>query len=198
MINIKTELVTEAVFSDDSKKRYLLSKTWDDSKPKLAVIMLTPSIAAGIELDVSSQLCLNNACRLGYGSITITNLFATLGDFALKQAEEEDPENMDAIIQAASAADCIVYAAGVGKAKNKAFQKRQEQVLKALLPYEDKLHCLYSVNGGGKLQHPLSPAVRTWALSPLKVHDVIPAPIQVDTEQKKKRKGRPPKEKTSE
>ena len=200
MNTITTTLVTTATFSDDGKKRYLLSKQWDESKPKLAVIMLAPSIAAGIELDASSQLCLNNSCRLGYGSISITNLFATLNDFELKQAEVEDPENIDVIVQAASAADCIVYAAGVGKAKNKTFQKRQEQVLKALLPYEEKLHCLYSVNGGGRLQHPLSPAVRTWALSPLRVSEVIGEPPKVDAEpeQKKRGRGRPAKTVTAE
>ena len=182
---INTTLTTQAVFSDDGTKRYLLSKTWDENKPKLAVVMLAPSIASGIELDASSQLCLNNACRLGYGSITITNLFATLNDFSLKQAESEDPENLEVIVEAAGTADCIVYAAGVGKAKNKAFQSRQEQVLKALLPYEDKLHCLYSANGGGRLQHPLSPAVRTWALAPLKVQELVPSLGETEAKQEK-------------
>ena len=193
MNTIKTMLTTEACFSDDSLKRYLLRKTWDPEKPKLAIVMLAPSAASGIELDTTTQLCLNNASRLGYGTVLIANLFATLNDFALKLAEGEDPENLSAIVESAKEADLIVYAPGVGKAKNKIFQEREKQVLHALLPYEEKLHCLCSVNGGGRLQHPLSPAVRVWALSPLKVSELVAGPIKAEPVQKKKGKGKPTK-----
>ena len=97
MKNIKTTLITEAIFSDDGRKRYLLKKTWDEAKPELAIIMLAPSEAAGIELDTTTQLVLNNAARLGYGAVAITNLFATLNDFSLQMAEDEDPENTTAM-----------------------------------------------------------------------------------------------------
>lgn len=180
MNTITTTLTTEAVFSEDGIKRYLLQKVWDDSKPKLAIIMLAPAKASGIELDTTTQLVLNNADRLGYGSVAVVNLFATLNDFALKEAETEDADNLKAIVQAAQAADLVIYAPGVGKAKNKAFQTRQEQVLKALCPYEEKLHCLCSVNGGGRLQHPLSPVVRVWALSPLKIEELLPEPTKAE------------------
>ncbi len=173
MPTITTTLTTEATFSDDNLKRYLLRKTWDEDKPKLAIIMLAPSEAAGIELDNTTLLVLNNASRLGYGGVDVVNLFATLNDFGLKEAEDEDTDNLNAIVQSAEKADVVVYAAGVGKAKNKVFQHRQTQVLSALRPYEDKLHCLTDKSGGARLQHPLSPAVRTWHLSPLKVSELI-------------------------
>lgn len=191
MNTILTALVTEAVFSDDNLKRYLLRKTWNENLPKLAVIMLAPTQASGIEMDTSTQLVLNNVSRLGYGSVTIVNLFATLDDFSLKQAEDEDPENLDAIVQAAQAADLIVYAPGTGKAKNKAFQKRQEQVLQALAPTEEKLRCLCDADGNARLQHPLSPAVRTWYLSPLKISELVEPPKEEPAKPKKKRRGRP-------
>ena len=173
MKTIATTLATVAQFSDDSKKRYLLRKIWTEKLPSLTIIMLAPSEASGIVLDTTTQLCLNNASRLGYGSITIVNLFATLNDFALHQAEEEDPENLKAILEAVRKADQIVYAPGTGKAKNKAFQKRQEQVLKELAPYEVKLCCLCDDEGKAKYQHPLSPAVRVWNLCPLKVKKLV-------------------------
>lgn len=191
MNTIKTTLATEAVFSDDDLKRYLLKKNWDDQKPKLAVVMLAPSDAGGIELDTTTQLVLNNAARLGYGSVAIVNLFATLNDFSLKQAEDEDPENMNVIVETAKDADLIVYAPGVGKAKSKVFQRRQEQVLRVLMPYEEKLHCLCSVNGGGRLQHPLSPSVRVWGLSPFKVSELVAEPAKPEVELAQKKKGRP-------
>lgn len=186
MTKIVTTLTTEAIFSEDGKKRYLLSKSWDSSKQNLSIIMLAPSGASGIELDSTTQLVLNNASRLGYGSVSIVNLFATLNDFSLKQAEAEDPENLDAILQAVSSADCIVYAPGVGKAKNKVFLARQEQVLRGLLPFEGKLHCLCDGTGQARLQHPLSPAVRTWHLSPFKVQELLPDAAQEKEPQKKK------------
>ena len=179
MKNIATTLATVAQFSDDGTKRYLLRKIWNEKLPSLTIIMMAPSDASGIVLDVTTLLCINNASRLGYGSITIVNLFATLNDFALHQAEEEDPENLKAILEAVRKADQIVYAPGTGKSKNKAFQKRQEQVLKELAPYEVKLCCLCDDEGKAKYQHPLSPAVRVWNLCPLKVKELVkPVPEQ--------------------
>lgn len=173
METIKTTLTTTAVFSDDGSKRYLLTKSWEEDKPSLAIIMLAPSEASGIVLDSTTLLVLNNAARLGYGSVTILNLFATLNDFALRQAEDEDGENLNAIVAAAQEADAVIYAAGVGKAQNKAFQRRQRQVLQALQPVEAKLQCLCNEDGKARLQHPLSPAVRTWYLSPLKISELV-------------------------
>jgi len=185
--NIKTTLTTEAIFSDDGRKRYLLRKTWDESKPSLSIIMLAPSEAAGIELDSTTLLVLNNASRLGYGSVDVLNLFAALNDFGLKEAESEDPDNLNAIVQSAKEAGTLVYAAGTGKAKNKTFQQRQEQVLNAIRPYEGKLHCLTGKDGNARLQHPLSPAVRTWTLSALKVSELVTEPKkEAESKQKKK------------
>lgn len=193
MEKIITTLTTEALFSEDGFKRYLLRKRWDDTKPKLTIIMLAPtSEAAGIELDATTQRVLNNSARLGYGSVSIVNLFAILNDAALKQVEDEDPENIDVIVQQAQDADTIVYAPGVGKAKSKTFQQRQEQVLAALLPFVSKLHCLCDEDGEARLQHPLSPAVRTWYLSPLKMSEFVTLP-SAEPDQKKKPRGRPPK-----
>lgn len=189
MNSVTTTLTTEAIFSDNYGKRFLLRKCWDNALPKLTIIMLAPSEASSVVLDTTTQLCLNNAHRLGYGSISIVNLFATINDFSLKQAEEEDADNLNAIMQESQTADQIIYAAGTGKAKNKAFLKRQEQVLTALLPLEDKLHCLCNDQGKHRLLHPLAPSVRQWHLSKLKVSEVIDIPqIGIKPENKPKKK----------
>lgn len=189
MKNITTTLTTDAIFSDDGTKRYQLTKTWEANKPKIAIVMMAPSEAAGVALDTTTMLVLNNAARMGYGGVTIVNLFATLNDFDLKQAETADEENLQAIVAATKAADLVIYAAGVGKATNKLFQARQKQVLEALQPMENKLFCLCNKQGGARLQHPLSPAVRTWELSPLKVKELIPQeypPVELSKHGKKK------------
>lgn len=185
MKTIETTLTTTVLSSDDGAKRYLLSKTWDSKKPRLAIVMLVPSKASGIALDTTTQLVLNNCSRLGYGSVDILNLFATVDDFDLKQAEEEDAENIKAIVSSAQKADVVVLGSGVGKIKNKAFQRRQKQVLMALQPFEGKLCCLTNKNGEARLQHPLSPAVRTWELSPLKVAELLPTEAKAKPVQKK-------------
>ena len=190
---IQTTLATVAHFSDDHKKRYLLRKLWNEKLPSLAVIMLAPSEASGIELDMTTQLVINNTARLGYGSVTIVNLFATLDDFGLRRAEDEDSENMEAILLASKSADQIIYAPGTGKLKNRAFLQRQEQVLNALFPYEAKLCCLCNESGHARLQHPLSPKVREWHLSPLKISELIDIPASEASTQKKKSKPKAPK-----
>ena len=55
MQTIKSTLITNAIFSDNGLKRYLLTKTWDSSKANLAIIMLAPSEAAGVTLDSTSR-----------------------------------------------------------------------------------------------------------------------------------------------
>jgi len=65
-------------------------------------------------------------------------LFAILNDSDLKQAELDDEENLKIIVSAAQNADLVVYAAGVGKAKNKLSQERQKQVLTELKPMEHR------------------------------------------------------------
>ena len=192
-----TELRTEAMYSDDGAKRYLLRKTWNDSLPKLAVIMLCAGSAGTVELDTSSQLVLNNAVRLGYGSVAIVNLFATLNDFALKRSQSEDVENLDVIIREAAEAEKVIYAPGTGKAKNKLFAEVQEQVLLTLQLYEGKLHCLCDQNGGSRYLHPLSPRVREWHLSPLEISELIELPAKSEQETKKKPKGNAAKKETS-
>lgn len=172
MKEITTILTTHAVFSEDGKKRYLLTKTWDTEKPRLTIIMLAPSEASGIELDNTTMLVLNNASRMGYGKVNIVNLFSTLGSHRLAGAMDPEEENFSMIDKAAHEADVIVYAPGVGKASNKTFIERQNHVLDTLRKYEKKLHCLSNKAGEARFQHPLSPALRTWVLSPMKVSEL--------------------------
>lgn len=187
MRTVVTELRTEAVYSQDGSKRYLLRKTWDEHLPKMAVVLLCAGSAGAVEIDLTTQLVLNNASRLGYGSVAILNLFPILNDYDLKKSKGVDAENLDVIVQEAATAEKVIYAPGTGKAKNKLFMEVQEQVLLALLPYEDKLHCLCDSLGGSKYLHPLSPRVRQWHLSLMRVNELIDVPV-VAQEPKKKNK----------
>ena len=70
-------------------------------------------------------------------------------------------------------ADGVIYAPGVGKAKNAVFQERQVQVCKLLKPYEKKLYCLCDKEGKARLQHPLSPAVYVWNLVKVTLNEIL-------------------------
>lgn len=194
MKEIISNLRTEIIASDDGSYRYSLRKIWDDQKPSLAILMICPSSSGEVAVDTSTMLTLGNCYRLGYGSVTIVNLFSKVNDFDLKDATETDEENLQAILKAAES-DCFVLGAGTGKAKNKAFQQRLEQVLTALRPYEDKLHCLCDKDGGSRGLHPLSPRLRQWCLSKCSVSEFIDIPVE-EPEPKKKTKGKVAKKET--
>lgn len=178
MREIISDLRTEIIMSDDGVYRYSLRKVWDESKPSLAIIMICPSSSGEVAVDASTMLVLSNCYRLGYGSVTIVNMFSKVNDFALKDAEDEDRKNIQAILDAAEKSTCLVMGAGTGKAKNKTFQRRLEQVLTAIRPYEDKLQCLCDEKGGSKYLHPLSPRVREWHLTPMKISELIDVPME--------------------
>lgn len=197
MKTVVTELRTEAVYSEDGECRFLLRKTWDKSLPKLAVIMLCAGSAGTVQLDTTTQLVLNNATRLGYGSVSILNLFPLLNDFSLKSSGGEDAENLEVIVKEADLAEKIVFAPGTGKVKNALFMQVQEQTLLALRPYEDKLFCLCDKTGGSRLQHPLSPRLRQWDLSKLAISEVIDLPVE-EAEPKKKGKSKASSKQTTE
>lgn len=190
MKEITSNLRTEIVMSDDGAYRYSLRKTWDEQKPSLAIAMICPSSAGEVTVDASTMLTLGNCYRLGYGSVTIVNLFSKVNDFELKAVFDEDEENLKAILKAAESANCFVLGAGTGKAKNKVFQRRMEQVLMALRPYEEKLYCLCDEEGGSRGLHPLSPRLRRWCLSKCSVSEFIDIPME-EAEPKKKGKSKP-------
>ena len=174
MKTIETTLKTTAIYSDDGKKRYLLRKVWDETKPKAAIIMLNPAEADGIALDSTTMLVLNNASRLGFGAISILNLFAEFADDPLKAGTTGDEENLKAIVAEAKEADTVIYAPGVGRASNQAFQIRAGQVLLALKGSESKLYCITTPDGSNKYLHPLYPGVRTWTLKHMTTAEVFP------------------------
>ena len=193
MKEITSNLRTEIIESDDGAYRYSLRKVWDETKPSLAILMICPSSSGEVAVDTSTMLTLGNCYRLGYGSVTIVNLFSKVNDFDLKDLSEFDEENLQAILKAAAEVNCFVLGAGTGKAKNKVFQQRLEQVLMALRPYEDKLHCLCDKDGGSRGLHPLSPRLRQWHLSKCSVSEFIDIPVE-ETAPKKKEKSKPSKQ----
>ena len=165
MITEKTMLKSSLQYSDDKKKRYLLSVEWNKDGKKTCVIMLSSGQANGIVFDRTTTHCIENLLDLNYGSVDIVNLFATVSYGKAVIDNEFDRENLSIIKKSASNADMIVYAVGTGKLNDKRVQKYQKAVLKELADYKEKLFCIADKEDR-KFYHPLCPKVQKWRLLP--------------------------------
>lgn len=96
MITETTILETVAIYSEDMKKRYELTKQYKGMKGKsILVIMMSPSAQDIRKTDTTTNLLLNHLCKdgeNGYTTITIWNLFANL---CLKLKPSQIKENED-------------------------------------------------------------------------------------------------------
>lgn len=92
-----------AVFSDDGRYRYSLSREWDLRGEQVCWIMLNPSIAGDERDDPTIRRCMGFARKWGYGGIVVVNLFAAIATFPADLAKMKDPvgpHNDEAILQA--------------------------------------------------------------------------------------------------
>ena len=67
-------MIKDAILSEDRKYRYILSRTWDDTKPTVLFIGLNPSTADEETDDSTIRKCINYAKCWGYGKILMANL----------------------------------------------------------------------------------------------------------------------------
>lgn len=161
----KSTIRTEVVGNDTN--RYLLKIEWDKTAPSALVIMLQAGKTNGISFDRSTNYCLSNLTRLGYGSVSIVNLFSNLGG-EIGEADEE--KNLEAISSALENVDAVIYAAGTGRDCNKKVIARKKKVMTLLKESGKKLFCIAD-SEGKPFYHPLCPKVSTWNLSEFEVTD---------------------------
>lgn len=172
MTTEKANIKCEAVFSDNSEHRFLLSKVWDKSKPIVNVITISPSRDYNIASDLTTQLINNNVYQLGnYGGFNLTNIISRVGlnVKGLKSTDNLYNEETDKyIIEAAEKSSAVIWAVGKFADTRKIFCERKQDVLELLKPFESKLFMITDSNGREFL-HPLTPSVRQgWILKPLK------------------------------
>lgn len=84
-------MTKEAIFSDCKKYRYLLTRVWDESKPKAMCIGLNPSTANADKDDPTIGNLIKILTHLGYGGLYMTNLFALVSSEPEKLRECPDP-----------------------------------------------------------------------------------------------------------
>ena len=113
---VKTKINTTSIYSDDSKRRYMMTIEWDKTKKSAAVIMLSAGTSNGITFDHTTAYAISNLNRLGYGSVKILNLYSTINNGRVVISEDTDKRNITYIANAAKEVDTVIYAAGTGHA----------------------------------------------------------------------------------
>lgn len=141
-----------AEMSLDGVYRYELVRDWDQDKPQLLFIMLNPSTADGCTDDATIRKCVGFAKQLGYGSISVVNLFAYRATDPKELTKAADPVsnpyNNVVIRRAASRAGMIIAAWGnMGEYMDRSLEVRR-------LLQEYPIYCLGTTKAG-EPKHPL-------------------------------------------
>lgn len=124
-------LMSWAWYSPCERFRYGLRRRWDAAAPHVLYIMLNPSTATELRNDPTIERCERRARQLGYGTMSIANLFAfrATDPAELKRAPDPvGPENDSALCDMQKKADMTLAAWGV----HGAHQQRHTQVLALL------------------------------------------------------------------
>ncbi|OAI56451.1 hypothetical protein AYO47_02100 [Planctomyces sp. SCGC AG-212-M04] len=157
-------LEATAWFSDCGQFRYRLTRRWSDG-PTIAFIGLNPSSANAEILDPTVTRCVRRAQTLGYGAITMLNLFAFVSTDRSVLATRERVglpivgDRTDQVIRRETArANLVLCCWGV----TGALGGRSEDVLTGVLR-DRRLHCLRKTLGG----HPEHPLYLPYALKPV-------------------------------
>lgn len=141
-----------AVIDPTGLYRYSLWREWDTNAPRLAFIMLNPSLADAITDDPTLRRCISFAQSWGYGSLEAVNLFAYRASCPTILNQITDPigsENDRYLKQAVELADKIIVAWG-----NRGILRNRSRVVLDWLTGFDALYCL-GITQRGYPRHPL-------------------------------------------
>lgn len=103
-----------AIFSDCRKYRYVLWRSWDESKGKVMFIGLNPSTANESSNDPTIRRVISFAKEWGFGGVYMLNLFALVSPYPedLKGCADPVGENDAYLLEYSKKADRIIYAYG--------------------------------------------------------------------------------------
>ena len=140
VIERESLISVKAVFSENEKYRYMLSKVWDENKPKAVMIGINPSKATHLKGDNTATNAMNYFIDNGYGTMIIVNLFAFMStkiEGLSKREKLYEDLNNDYIKKACEEADMVLVAWGYGKEHS----DRKQEVVKILNQYRHKVKC---------------------------------------------------------
>ncbi|TGB01489.1 DUF1643 domain-containing protein [Halobacillus salinus] len=143
-----------AIIDEGEQYRYSLWRVWDENLPRVLFVMLNPSTADGQEDDPTLRRCMNFACKWGYGSLEVVNLFAyrTPNPKMLKGITNPIGDKNDEYIkEALERSERVILAWGT---KGSLFN-RDKEVLKLLKNQSNKPLYTLELTKSGFPRHPL-------------------------------------------
>lgn len=150
----KGDAPSTAIYSDDERYRYVLTRTWDATGPRVSFVMLNPSTATETQNDPTVERCERRARALGFGAFRVTNIFAYRATDPRDMRTQSDPvggvANDTAILDAARWADVTVCAWGTHGA-----HMNRGPAVEALLRDIGKPLTMLGLSKAGHPKHPL-------------------------------------------
>jgi hypothetical protein len=147
--------MNDAVFSQDRKYRYTLTREWPYGEGTLCVCALNPSSADEIKNDATVERCIYRAKSWGYRRFVMVNLFAWRSTDPTVLATVPDPvgpENDAHIL--AQAKESNLFIAGWGS-RSPLVPDRSKAVTSMLNNAGVKMHALIVSAVTGEPGHPL-------------------------------------------
>ena len=140
-----------AVFDSTTVYRYRLIRTWDNG-PRVAFILLNPSIADSTHDDPTIRRCIGFARAWGYAGVDVVNLFAFRTPYPsdLRLASDPVGPDNDAHVLAVAAESSAVI---LGWGNHGGYCDRAQAVIR-LLSGVPALY-IFGLTGAGQPRHPL-------------------------------------------
>ncbi len=124
--------------------------------------MKNPSSNELLETDLTTMLAINNLSKLDYGTVSLCNLISEISSpYSVDSISKEHKENLEEIKRLSKLVDYIIIGWGTYGEGNKKVTDYQEQLIKELNPYKDKLMYIANPRFQNKKVHPLCPSVRS-------------------------------------
>lgn len=144
-----------AIFSEDRKYRYALSRIWDTEKQKIQFVGLNPSTASEYDNDATIKKLLKITRHNGFGGFYMTNLFGIVSKDPKVLLNHPDPiGDNDKYLVHFKDVVAVVFCWGNFKEAyaNRNGSSRAEEVIDMFPPH--LRHCLLK-NKSGSPKHPL-------------------------------------------
>lgn len=139
----ESTIMTTVHYSENKEHRYLLSKSWNEEQPKIAVIMLVAGNADIIIQDVTTACIINCVSKLGYGGVDVLNLYSKVNAIISVDMEDEeytDENNDKMLVEIAEKVEAIVFAWGKGDETNLKIKRRVKEVVELLEKFKSKCY----------------------------------------------------------
>ncbi len=146
---MNTIIKKSAIISEDKTYRYVLSRTLNDTLPKVAFVGLNPSTADEEVDDPTIEKCIKYCKSWGYGGFYMVNLFALRSTDRSQIYNKKDPigsQNDFHLKEVFSKVDKVICTWG----NDGVFKERNKEVLQLI----SNPFCL-QINVTGEPSHPL-------------------------------------------